>query len=134
MAKYSSKDVTVEVDNASDTLVDLSQYVDSISGIDLEALTQESHGMGDTWEETLPVGVKRMGDITIEGFYDDTATTGPDVILNAIGDTRTVAVTYGSTKKTTVEAVITTYKRTPSRGELTRFSCTLKPTGAPTEA
>ncbi|KKL83225.1 hypothetical protein LCGC14_1976880 [marine sediment metagenome] len=133
MAKYGSDDLKVEVDNASDTLVDLSQYVDEIDGVDIEALIQESHAFGDAWVEQLYSGVNRVAPITLAGFYDDTVTVGPNAILNALGATRTLKITWGSTKTTSVECVITNYRRLPVRNESTRFSCTLTPTAAVTE-
>lgn len=134
MAKYGSDDVVIEVDNSGGTLVDLSQYIDTINEINISAMLQESHAFGDSWVEHLYTGVKMTAPITIEGFYDDTSTTGPNAVLNSLGDTRTFKITYGSTKTTSVEAVITSYVRRPVRGELTRFTCTLTPTGAVTEA
>lgn len=134
MAKYGSDDVVIEVDNSGGTLVDLSQYIDTINEINISAMLQESHAFGDSWVENLYTGVKMIAPVTIEGFYDDTTTTGPNAVLNSLGDTRTFKITYGSTKTTSVEAVITSYVRRPVRGELTRFTCTLTPTGAVTEA
>lgn len=134
MSKYGSDDVVIEVDNSGGTLVNLSQYIDTINEINISAMIQESHAFGDSWVEQLYTGVKMTAPITIEGFYDDTSSTGPDVVLNSLGDTRTFKITYGSTKTTSVEAVITSYVRRPVRGELTRFTCTLTPTGAVTEA
>lgn len=134
MAKYGSDDVVIEVDNSGGTLVDLSQYIDTINEINISAMLQESHAFGDAWVENLYTGVKMTAPITIEGFYDDTSTTGPNAVLNSLGDTRTFKITYGSTKTTSVEAVLTSYVRRPVRGELSRFTCTLTPTGAVTEA
>jgi hypothetical protein len=135
MAKYGSDDVTVNVDNSGGTPVALTNYIDTISGIDVEAITQETHAFGDAWVENSYVGVKKGNAITMEGFYDDTASTGPDVVFGAaaLGDTRTVTVLYGASKSTSFECVVQKYVRTPTRGELTRFSVTLLPTGTSTE-
>jgi hypothetical protein len=135
MAKYGSDDVVVSVDNSGGTPVALSNYIDTISGMDIEAITQETHAFGDSWVENSYVGVKRGNSITMEGFYDDTASTGPDVVFGAaaLGDTRTVTVLYGASKSTSFECVVQKYVRTPTRGELTRFQVTLLPTGTSTE-
>lgn len=134
MSKYGSKDITIKVSNASQALQDLSAYVDTINEFTVEALLQEGHTFGDSWVKQLFTGVKRGNPLTIEGFYDDTASTGPHAILNAIGDTRKIEVTWGGTKKSTVDVIITNYSRRPVKGDLTRFSCTLTPTGAVIEA
>lgn len=134
MAKYGSNSLVIEVDNSAGTLVNLSNYIDTINDVNVEALLQESTAFGDSWVENLFTGIKKMDPVTIEGFYDDTATTGPDAILNSLGDTRTLKITWGGSKTTTVETIITKYPRKAVRGELTRFSCELTPTGAVTEA
>ena len=92
-------------------------------------MLQEGHAFGDGWVKQFATGVKQGNSFNVGGFYDDTATTGPDAILNAIGDTRTVQITWGSSNITTFEAVIKDYKRKPVRGELTRFDSELVPTG-----
>lgn len=134
MAKYGSNSVTVEVDNSSGSLVDLTEYINSINGMDIEAITEDTTVFGDTWQENAYVGVKKANSIQIKGFYDDTATTGPDAILNALGDTRTFQLTYGNSKSSSVEAIITKYVRIPTVSKLTEFECDLTPTGAVTEA
>lgn len=134
MAKYGSNSVTVEVDNSSGTLVDLTEYINSINGMDIEAITEDTTVFGDTWQENTYVGVKKANSIQIKGFYDDTATTGPDAVLNALGDTRTFQLTYGNSKSSSVEAIITKYVRIPTVSKLTEFECDLTPTGAVTEA
>lgn len=132
MAKYGSPDIKIEVDNAGGTLQNMTAYIDEVNEVNVEALLQESHTFGDSWVENLYTGVKRGNAITFSGFYDDTATTGPDAIFNDLGDTREVKITYdGSTgaKYTLFEAIITNYVRSPSRGENTRYSVTFTPTG-----
>ena len=139
MAKYGSSSVVIQFD-ASDggALQNMSQHVQSINGVSVEKLTEESHTFGDAWFEALQTGISRLSTIVLEGLYDDTATTGPDAIFNIAAivhaATRTLEVTYGGTKKTTVETWIQKYERMPARGALTRFRVTLQPTGAPTEA
>ena len=131
MAKYGSDDLVITVGGT-----DLSNYVDEIDGVDIEALIQESHAFGDAWVEQLFSGVKRGNPITIAGFYDDTGATGPDAKLGgaAIGTIVAVVITWGGSKTTTFNATITNYRRLPVRNESTRFSATLSPTAVMTEA
>lgn len=113
----------------------MTQYIQEINGVSVQAVLEEdAHTFGDSWVEVLATGLKRMQPITFSGFYDDTASTGPNAVFNSVGSTRTLAVTYGSTNKSTVETVIQEYTRTPQRGRLTRFSVTVLPTGSVTEA
>lgn len=138
MAKYGSKDLVIKVDNSAGTLVDLTQYIDTINEVNVGARLQDATTFGDQWVEQIFTGLREAQPVTIEGFYDDTATSGPDAVLYgggaALGQVRTLEITWGGTKTTTVETVITNYVRRATRGELTRFTCTLTPTGAVTEA
>lgn len=135
MASYGSDDVVIEFDvTDGGSLTDISQYIQSINGIDVESIMEMSHTFGDAWEEHLPVGVKKMGEITLEGLYDDGANVSGAFFTSAHTQTRTFKITYGSTKTTSVETWITKRSRKPQRNALTRFSVTLQPTGTVTEA
>lgn len=135
MAKYGSDDLTIEIDNSGGTLVDMTSHITEINDVEKEAALEESTPFGAAWATSLASGVKLMAEIEITGFYDDTASTGPDVVIGGgLGDTRTVAVTWGSTKKTTVEAIIAKYTRIAKVKESTKYKATLQPTGAVTEA
>src|SRR5688572_31875270 len=100
---------------------------------------EESHAFGDSWFESLATGMKQMADVVLGGFYDDTATTGPDALFvtTASGPSTsgtTLIITYGSTKTTSVSTFIVKYRRTLALGKLHGFEVTLRPTGAVTEA
>jgi len=136
MGKYASNDLVIQFDNSGGALQDMTQYVLELNGIDIEGLMAESHSFGDAWFEALWTGIRKMAEIVLKGFYDDTATTGPDAIFNAVGNlnvTRTFKVTWGSTKTTSVETYIKNYRRLPTRGEISKYEVVLVPTGAPTE-
>jgi|TARA_S200002703_G_scaffold159912_1_gene175440 hypothetical protein len=134
MAKYGPNDISIDVDNTGGTPVTMDAYIDDWAGADVEAILEESHTFNDAWVEQLYSGIQRMSPITMSGFYDDTATTGPDAIFNALGETRTVTITWGGSKTTATEAIISQYTRTPGRNASTRFTVTLTPTGTVTEA
>lgn len=139
MAKYGSNSVVVNFDNSGGTPVDMSQYVTTLGAITISAFMEDSEAFGDAWREVLATGVREVSPIVIGGFYDDTATTGPDVIFNAVASgpsvaTRTLAVTWGSTNITSVETQITKYTRTAVVDKLTRYEVTLMASGAVTEA
>lgn len=135
MATYGPDDVVVRYDNSSGSLVDMTQHVISIDGLDIEALfDDQARSFGDVWSDQQPIGVKQWQPVTIEGLYDDTATTGPDAIFNSVGSIRTLELTYGGTKKTTVETYIKNYRRLPNIDRLTHYQVVIQPFGAPTEA
>jgi hypothetical protein len=140
MAKYGPSSIVIEYDNSGGTLTNISQYVLEINDVSVENILEETHSFGDSWEESLPIGVGKVAEVTLTGLYDDTASTGPDALFaNRVPEgpgttTRTLKITWGSTKTTSVETQLASYVRTADRGALTRWSATLQPTGAVTEA
>lgn len=135
MAQYGSNSIVIQFDDSGGTLRDVSNYIREFNGVSIEAVVNESHAFGDAWFEAVASGVKKVDDIVLGGYYDDTASTGPDAIFNAPGNTatRTFKVTWGSTKTTQVECVIVKYARIPGLNELSKFQVTIRPTGAVTE-
>lgn len=135
MANYGPDDIVIKMDVADGgSLTDISQYVQGINGVSIERLTELVHTFGDSWEEHAPVGVRRMDDLELDMLYDDHANVSANLITGAHTQTRTVEITWGSTKVTTFEAWITKTTRTPARNALTRLTATLRPTGTITEA
>lgn len=133
MAKYDSSDHTIEFDNSGGSLVDMSAYITDADPIVRETPTEETTGFAASVESHASVGVEKSDSITLKGFYDDTASTGPHDIFNSIGSTRTLKYTWGGAKTTSVETIITSYKRLPKVKGLTGFEVTLQRTGAVTE-
>lgn len=132
-ARYGFPDLKVEFDNGSDALQDMSTYVDTIGGQSKEKVLEEITAAGDADERWASVGLNRHGEITMGGKYDDTAATGPEVIFNSPGDTRTLKFTYGGTKTFEIECIIRTFSVGMSQGALTTYEVVLRPTGAATE-
>lgn len=137
-------EVTVFVDDSGGTPRDMTQFVMTIGDVSIEQLLEEKHSFGDSWEESLPVGVGKVADFELGGLYDDTAAAsgGPDAILRITTPdlpstgTRTVKIQYkttGGTKSTAVECYRLKYSASPDRNGLTKFKATLRPTGATTE-
>lgn len=138
MAKYASPSVVISCDDSGGTLRDMTQHTLECNGVEIEAILEESHSFGDSWFESLAVGIKRMAAVVLSGFYDDAATTGPDVVYNSFpsgpsASTRTFTCLYGSTKSTSSETILTKYKRMIARGVIHKYETTLTPTGTVTE-
>jgi len=109
----------------------MTAYIDSDIEVEKTAETEEVTPLGATVTKEALTGVTSLKDIGVGGVYDDQATTGPDAVFGAIGTSAAVEVLYGGTKKTTVAGMgLKTYKRTISKGKLTRYSSTLCNTGA----
>ena len=140
MANSNPSGMKIEYDNAGGTPVDISQYVMTINDVDVESVTEETHTFGDSWDEHTPVGIGRMAAIEIGGLYDDTAVSGPDALFagrvpeTTTSTSRTLTITWGGTKTTSVETFLSSYKRTADRNGLTKYTAKLQPTGAVSEA
>ena len=140
MANSGPADIKIEYDNSGGSLVDLSQYILSINDVSVESVIEEKHSFGDSWEESLAIGVGKVGDIEIGGLYDDTATVGPDALFagrvpeTSATSSRTLKITWRTGKTTSVETFLISYTRSADRNGLTKFKAKLRPTGAVTEA
>lgn len=132
--KYGSDDVQIEIDNSGGTLTDITAYVTAIGGVEIEALTEETTPFGVTNPTHGAVGMTEMAEIDIEGFYDDAASPAPDALFGGgLGATRTLTITWGGSKTTSVEVIIKKYVRTATVRELHKYVATVLPTGAITE-
>ena len=135
MATYGFDDLELEIDaSVGGSLTSLKAYVTEVSGFEVEAILEDGHTAGDTWVERVFTGLKDAKEFTLKGFYDDTASTGPNAMLVGIGDVRSFRFTWGGSKTSAFEALIGKYSRLPAKGELTKFEATIVPTGAVTEA
>lgn len=140
MANRGQPDFTITVTTTSATAAfrDISQQVDTINGLNLEALLEQSDAFGDSWREFLYTGVKQADDLVIEGFYEDTATaTGVAAIFgNAsdLGAEREVELNFAGAGSDVshFDALVRSWWRGPRRGALTRYRLTLSPSGAVT--
>jgi hypothetical protein len=125
MAQHGSIDTIIELTDASAVYHDISVHVRTFNGIDVENLTQEVHGFGQSWVTNLWTGMSKVNDITFEGFYNDT--TGTPAQLYARGALRSLRVTWGGGKTSTVDVIMSKFSRDPKLGELTHYKLVLKP-------
>lgn len=137
MANYGQPAVIIEIGSASGaalgSLKPISNYVDTINGVELEALIQQSDAFGDSWQESLYTGIKKMTPITISGFYDDVAASGPHALMGQtsdLGADRLFEISMGASDVVNGRCIIQKYTRAPSRNQLTRYTAVLQPTGA----
>lgn len=139
MTKYSSPSVEFEIDT-TDTgpiTTNFADYITKIGDVTVGRPLIESTPFSASLAEYLLSVFKKYEPITIEGFYDDTASTGPDAVLN-IGKvthaaTRSFTLTIGGSKTVSGECWITEYKRTFTVGEYHGYAATIQPTGTITE-
>lgn len=130
MAKYGSPSLKFGVTTASGAtaIVDFSQYVDTINGFKINAMSAETHTFGDSWVENTFTGVRQVDDLTVAGFYDDIA-SGPHAYFGQttdIGAERQFEIDFGSSDIVHGSYILASYTRSPTRNELTRYEAVLK--------
>lgn len=134
--KFGSQSVTVSYDDApGGSLQAVTNHILTMGGVKITTALQASHAFGDSWEEHTPTGMSKMEPLTLGGFWDTTATSGPHVVFKDPDDgpqdsTRTLVIVFGDSKTMTVETRLVSYEVLGTDGELTKFSAVIQPTGA----
>jgi len=136
--KYGSQSITVSYDDApGGTARAVTNHVLTMSGVKITSAMQLSHAFGDSAEESTPSGMTKVDPITLTGFWDTTATTGPHVVFGTPDDgpqddTRTLTIVFGDSKTFAVETRLVSYSVMGKNGALTEFEAVIQPTGAHT--
>lgn len=134
--KYGSASVTVSFDDGpGGTLRAITNHILTLGGVKVTSAMQLSHAFGDSAEESTPSGITKVDPITLGGFWDTTATTGPHAVLGTPdtdpnGSTRTLQIVFGDGKTFTVETRLVSYAVMAKNGALTEFEAVIQPTGA----
>lgn len=140
--KQASSSVTVSYDDApGGTPQTVTQFVMTLGGAKITVEQEDSASFGDAWGESLPSGFRTVADIPVEGFWDTTTVTGPHVVFKPVDNdadpnlgSRTLVIGFGDSKTFTVETRLMDYEVTGTKGKLTGFKATLRPTGTATWA
>lgn len=133
--KYGSASVQIQYDDGpGGTLRDVTSQILTIGGIKVEQITEQTNPFGTDYEAHTPVGVQRVPDITIEGLYDTTATTGAHPVFGTPDDgpqdsTRSFSFTPGDGKTFTMETRLVDYEIVAQNGALTRYRATIRQAG-----
>src|SRR5437667_4413316 len=81
---HGSTEIAISYDDGpGGTLRVITPYVTSFGGIKLSALQQKTTNFVSTVEVMTPTGMSVIAQITIGGFFDDTATVGPHIVFIA---------------------------------------------------
>jgi hypothetical protein len=138
MAKYGSNSIIIEfekADSVGSADTNITPYITKMGDVAVNKGAVESTPFGVSFPEYLSGVLKDYGEITLEGFYDDTATSGPNAIFNS---TNIVArywkITYGGGKYSAGRCWITGYTRGAEVGGYVTFTATIRTTGTVTEA
>lgn len=115
----------------------MTDYLLTIGGAEIENILEPSHAFGDSWGEMLATGFAQVPEITVTGYFDDTASTGPHTVFQVKSadrspqaNTRTVAIGFGNSTSFGGEAIMKSYRVTGNNGKLTTFEAVIQPTGS----
>ena len=138
MAKFGSTVVTVTIAaSPGGAAKNITPYVTSISGLAIEAITQQTNPFGAASEQHTPTGLVKTPDIVLSGFFDDTADVGSwtvlkqvagDIAPSSVGRILVILAATGATFTITVHLVKT--EITNKTGGLTEYATTLRQAGA----
>jgi len=129
--KHGSSEITVTYDDGpGGTPRVITAFILTMGGVKLTSQFEPSTPFGATVMAKLPTGMMEIPDIDLEGFWDDTATTGPHTVFLAPetspqAATRTLAIVFGNSKTWTSEGYLMDYEVTGQSGKLTRFKAKL---------
>src|SRR3990167_5732927 len=107
--KYGAASIAISFDDApGGSLQVITGHVLTMSGVKITSAMQLSHAFGDSAEESTPSGMTKVDPITLAGFWDTTATTGPHVVFLTPDDgpqdsTRSLRIVFGDSKQFDVE-------------------------------
>lgn len=133
MAFVSAHNSVISYDNAAGTPVDVSQYLNSFSGLDLLNQILETTAFGDT-SMTSILGLKGGGSISVSGDFSTTLNTQL-VAIDALTTGATQTLKYSPAGTGTgdpflsVETLLENYAISSSVGDKVTFSATLRMTG-----
>ena len=138
MAKFGSASVIVSItDSPGGTARIITPYVNTIGGLKIENLTQQTNPFGTTSEAHTPTGMSKTPDIAIEGFLDDTALVGSGVVLKvsaadrAVGSVgRILIVTIATGQVFTITVHLVSYEVVAKNGALTEYKTVVRQAGA----
>lgn len=130
--KHGSAEITVSYDDApGGSLRVITAFVLTMGGVKLTSNMQANTPFGATFEAMLPTGVSKIDQITLGGFWDDTATTGPHAVFIAPDTspqaaTRTLQIVFGNARTWTSEGYLVSYEVLGKANALTEFSSVLQ--------
>ncbi len=113
--KHGSSEITIAYDDGpGGTPRTITSFVLTMGAIKLTSSMQANTPYGATVEGMLPTGVSKIDQVTLHGYWDDTATTGPHVVFIAPdtspqSSTRTLAIVFGNSRTWTSEGFLVSY-------------------------
>ena len=134
--RHGSAEVTFSIDDPTNNPRAMAAYLDVIGEQKIASTMDAVLMFGAAWEGACPTGVRKYEPFDVEGFFDDTATSGPHVVFqpdyDPQGAPRDIVVVFGNSKTLTGTCFVTGYSVGPKAGKLTRFKASIQPTSTAT--
>jgi hypothetical protein len=130
--KHGSSEITISYDDGpGGTPRTVTSFVLTMGAVKITSQMQANTPFGATVEAMLPTGISKIDPITLHGFWDDTATTGPHTVFltpdtSPQASTRTLALVFGNSKTWTSEGFLVSYAVLGKAGNLTEFEAVLQ--------
>jgi hypothetical protein len=130
--KHGSSEITISYDDGpGGTPRTVTPFVLTMGAVKITSNMQANTPFGATVEAMLPTGVSKIDPMTLHGFWDDTATTGPHTVFltpdtSPQASTRTLAIVFGNSKTWTSEGFLVSYAVLGKHGNLTEFEAVLQ--------
>ena len=123
MANWTSKDGGFRIDNASGTLTDIKQYINSVRDAG-GANRLDDTGLGDTRERSLN-GLAQATQVQINGSLNSTTYPIFAPLVNGTSATKTVEIKYNTSKFRVGEVYVQDVELSQNVGQKSVFSATL---------
>jgi hypothetical protein len=130
--KHGSAEITVSYDDGpGGTPRTITAFILTMGAVKITSNMEANTPLGAALEAMLPVGVSKIDQITLSGYFDDTATTGPHVVFltpdtSPQAATRTLAIVFGNAKTWTSEGFLVSYEVLGKANGLTEFTAVLQ--------
>lgn len=130
--RHGSSEITVAYDDGpGGVLRTITGFVLTMGGVKLTSNMQANTPFGAAVEAMLPTGVSKIDQITLTGYWDDTAVVGPHVVFiapdtNPQAATRTLQIVFGNARTWTSEGYLVSYAVLGKAGNLTEFEAVLQ--------
>lgn len=133
---YGPASVTVSLEDApGGTARNVHNFIlNGVSAKDMAEMV-DTTALGDSWRERTPTGIKDGENITLEGIWDTTATTGTHAVFGTVDDGpqddgRELVIVFGDSKTWTRDVRLSEYEVLASTDNIQRFRAVLVPTGS----
>lgn len=138
MAKFNSEEAVFKLDDSGGVLRDLTAHLLEVNGLPAAGEMRDITKLGDTVGHKFHRGIENVT-FSIRGLFDDTATTGPNVVIRGLRTlTTSSSFEYGPSGGTTAkvkysgECFLTNFVEVARVGSMVEFTADFQVNGGVT--